>query len=127
MLLNIPTSRDIYIEIAGVKVAVVESYKVNSSRENTVIKEIGNDNAICIVAGNLLHNIELKRVYFTSTSQFHVDFFNLFDFTIVIAKPGKRIHYTGCQWTNISDGVSLDGHCVETITVLATGRTQLQV
>lgn len=127
MLINIPTSKDIYIEIAGIKVAVVQSYKIVSSRENTIIKEIGNDDAVCIVPGNTSYNIELNRVYFISSNHSPINFFDLVDFTIVVVKPDKRIHYTGCQWVNISEGIAVDGPCMETIHALAAKRTELTV
>lgn len=125
MLLNIPTSKDIFIEVDGEKVAVVESYKAKSTRESSSIKEFGNSDAVFTISGNSVHTIELKRVYFVSSDKEMLDFYNLDNFTVVIVKPNKRILYTGCQWTSITEGVAIDEPCIETIFVTSARRLEL--
>lgn len=125
MFLNIPTSKDIYIEVDGQRVAVVESYKAKSERSSTEIREIGNNSPVAVIGGNSSHTLELKRVFFTANSILEVDFHNLTSFDVVIVKPNKRILYTGCEWVSISEGVSVDEPCIELITVKASKRVTI--
>lgn len=125
MLLNIPTSKDIYIEVDGKKVAVVESYKAKTVREFSTIKEFGSSDAVCVLSGNSMHTLVLRRVYLVATATDEINFHSLNNFTIVIVKPNKRILYTGCQWNSIDEGLSIDQPCIETITVTAAKRLEI--
>lgn len=127
MFLNIPTSKDIYIEIDGNKVAVVESYKAKSARSTTLIEEFGNAQPIAAIRGRTTHQLELKRVYFLSQGKSDIDFHALSNFTIVIVKPNSRILYIGCEWDSITEGVSLNQPCIETVTVVAAKRTEMRL
>ncbi len=122
---NIPTSKDIYIEADGKKIAVVESYKAKSTKKTRLIEEFGSTHPVCAACGIINHTIELKRVYFVQQNGEYVDFHSMSNFTIVIVKPNKRIMFTGCEWASISEGVNINEPCVETITVIATRRTEI--
>lgn len=125
MLLNIPTSKDIYIEIDGKRVAVVESYKAKTTREATPVHEFGNDSPVCYINGSIVHTLELRRVYFTNDSEVELNFFELSNFTVGIVKPNKRIIYTGCEWQSINEGIAINTPCIENILVTATRRVEL--
>lgn len=125
MFFNIPTSKDIYIEVDGKRVAVVESYKAKSVRSSNEIREIGNSVPVAVVGAVTSHSLELKRVFFTAESIVELDFHSLSSFNVVIVKPNKRILYTGCEWTSISEGVTIDEPCVELIMVTAAKRVTI--
>lgn len=125
MLLNIPTSRDIYIEVDGRRVAVVESYKVKTAREFSSVKEFGSSDTVCVIGGATSHTLELKRVYFVADGMEQPDFYALDNFTVVVVKPNKRVLYTGCQWSSIAEGAAIDKPCIETITATSVKRIEL--
>lgn len=106
-MLAIPTSKDIFIEINGKKVAVIESYQANSIKKTTLIEEFGNDKPVCTINGQVSYTLTLKRVYFIAQEQKQIDFHTLRNFSVVIVKPDKRILYTGCEWSNIQESAKL--------------------
>lgn len=125
--INIPTSKDIYIEVNGQKVAVIESYKARSSREIKEIEEFGDAKPIATISGRTKHSILLRRIYFIGEQAKKIDFFKLENFDVVIVKPNSRIHYTGCQWENISESVDLKTPCIEEISVSASNRIEVNL
>ncbi|MEG2813256.1 MAG: hypothetical protein RSA79_01530, partial [Oscillospiraceae bacterium] len=62
--INIPTSKDIFIEVNGQKVAVIESYKAQSHRETKEIEEFGNAKPVATISGRTKHSLLLRRIYF---------------------------------------------------------------
>ena len=70
-MLNItfPTSKDIYLEVNGKKLAVVESYKAKSTCNSQYIEAFGQSEPIGTVAGKIQHTIELSRVYACEENQ----------------------------------------------------------
>ena len=93
---NVPTSRDIYIEVNGQKLAVVEGYKAYSVKESKLVEAFGEAEPICAIPGKIKHYVELSKVYIVDNS-YDVDFYSLSDFNVVIVKPDKRIVYSGCE------------------------------
>ena len=53
-----PTSSDIYLEVDGKKVAVVQSYTAKSSRTSQTV-ELGEDEPVATIPGQRTHVIEL--------------------------------------------------------------------
>lgn len=124
-ILNIPTSKDIYIEINGIKVAVIESYRANSEKNLSLIEEFGSSVPVCAINGTVTHRLELKRIYFIAPNKNTVDFHSLRNFSIVIVKPDKRIIYSGCEWSEINESVNLNEPCIEAMIVTALERTEI--
>lgn len=120
---KIPTTADIYLEINGVKVAVVQSYKVTASRTGRPIQAFGQDEPVAILRGAEEYVLELTRIYATDTAiRDGIDFFTLDDFNLVVCKPDKNIIYTGCQWVNLQESAEVGGTILEKVTVSATHR-----
>ena len=120
-----PTSSDIYLEADGKKIAVVQSYKAKSRRSGKSIEAFGETEPVCTIEGQHTYTIELTRLYATDEAVSDgIDFYALRDFSLVIAKPDRRIVYTGCQWSQIEENGSLGDMVSETITVTASGRTE---
>ncbi len=126
-MLNIPTSKDIYIEVDGVKVALVQSYSAKSTKSSMGIESFGSETPVATVSGKVEHEIELKKVIpILSAQTTHVDFYNLSNFNLMVVKPDHRIVYTGCEWSNISEKSELNQPCIESITLLASKRMVLR-
>ena len=121
---NFPTSKDIYIEVNGKKLAVVESYKAKSTCNGKYIEAFGETEPIGTVSGSVRHYIELSRVYFYPSVD-NINFYELNDFNLVIVKPDKKIIYSGCKWVGISETASLNDAILESISIIAAKRLEI--
>lgn len=122
---KIPTSSDIYLEVEGKKVAVVQSYQATSQKSSTSIEAFGEFEPVATIAGQTTHTILLSRLYATDAAiSDGIDFYSLDDFSLVIAKPDRRIIYTDCQWSKINETGELGATVMENITIIATKRLE---
>ena len=122
-----PGSQDIYIEVNGKKLAVVESYRVQSSQSSRYIEAFGESQPVGTVLGRVRHNINLSRIYmyYEGKSDMNIDFYNLKDFNLVIVKPDRKIIYSGCQWSNIKETASINDTVLENIEIIAAKRMEI--
>ena len=87
-----PTSSDIYLEVDGKKVAVVQSYTAKSSRTSQTVEAFGEDEPVATIPGQRTHVIELTRLYATDEAiRDGLNFHALEDFSLVICKPDRKI------------------------------------
>lgn len=120
-----PTSSDIYLEANGKKIAVVQSYKAAASRSSRNIEAFGESEPVATIEGQKRYNIELTRLYATDDAiSDGIDFYGIADFALVIAKPDRRIVYSGCQWSNIEESGEIGDMVVEKISVIASKRVE---
>ena len=123
-----PTSNDIYLEVDGVKVAVVQSYSAKATKTSSTIEAFGEKQPVATVAGPIKHELELTRLYATDEAiRDGINFYNLENFSLVICKPDKRIIYSDCQWSAISEAASLGDMVLEKVTVVASKRIETEV
>ncbi len=123
-----PTSSDIYLEIDGKKVAVVQSYAAKTSKTSQTVEAFGEEEPVATIPGQRTHIIELTRLYATDEAvRDGLDFHVLSDFSLVICKPDRKIIYSGCQWKDISETGALGAMVVEKITVVAARRIETSV
>ena len=99
----IPTSSDIYLEVDGKKVAVVQSYTAQSTKSSTMVEAFGEREPVATIPGQSRHVLELTRIY---------------------AKPDRRVIYSGCQWSKIGESGTLGAAVVEKVTVMAGRRIE---
>lgn len=118
---KIPTSKAIFIEINDKKIAVIEGYKLRSSRKLLEIEEFSSAVPVATIEAGNQHEIELKQVYFIGQNRF--DFHTDAAFRLSIVKPDCRVIFEGCQWVNIEETVSLNSPCIETIRVVSAKRS----
>ena len=120
-----PTSSDIYLEVDGVRVAVVQSYSARSTRTSQSVEAFGEDQPVATIPGQQNHVIELTRLYATDEAiRDGIDFHSLENFSLVICKPDRKIIYSGCQWSSISETGALEAMVVEKIAVVAAKRIE---
>ena len=120
-----PTSSDIYLEVDGVKVAVVQSYTAKSTRNSTAVEAFGEDQPVATVQGQAKHVLELTRLYATDQAiSDGIRFHDLADFSLVICKPDRKIIYSGCNWSAIQETGALGAMVVEKVTVSAAKRIE---
>ena len=93
-----PTSSDIYLEIQGKKVAVVQSYQAQTTKSSQTIEAFGESEPVATIPGQAKHTLVLNRIYATDSAiSDGLNFYDLENFSRVICKPDRRIIYTGCQ------------------------------
>ena len=123
-----PTSSDIYLEIEGKKVAVVQSYSARTTRSSQNVEAFGEDEPVATIPGPRTHLIELTRLYATDEAiRDGINCHNLTDFSLVICKPDRKIIYSGCQWSTIGETGALGAMVVEKISVVAARRIETEV
>ena len=120
-----PTSADIYLEVDGKKVAVVQSYTAKASKTSRSVEAFGEKEPVATIAGQSRYTLELTRLYATDDAVSDgINFYDLSDFSLVICKPDRKIIYSGCQWSGISEQGELDAMVAEKITVTAARRIE---
>ena len=123
-----PTSSDIYLEVDGVRVAVVQSYSVKTTKSSTAVEAFGESEPVATVPGQTLHVVELSRLYATDRAiQDGIDFYSLSGFSLVICKPDRKIIYSDCQWSSIQESASVGTMVLEKVTLVASRRIETGV
>ena len=121
-----PTSSDIYLEVDGKKVAVVQSYTAKASKNSQTIEAFGESEPVAIIPGQNTYTLTLKRLYATEEAIGDgINFYDLNDFSLVICKPDRKIIYSGCQWSSIAEEGQLSAMVAESITVMAAKRIEV--
>ena len=133
-----PTSSDIYLEVNGVKAAVVQSYTATvcmtsvhapcSSRSSRTVEAFGEEEPVATVPGQTTHVLELTRLYATDEAiRDGIDFYGLSDFSLIICKPDRKIIYSNCQWSGIQETGTLGDMVLEKVTIVAGKRLETEV
>ena len=121
----LPLSSDIYLEVDGKKVAVVQSYTTKATRTSREIEAFGEHEPVATIAGANKYTLELSRLYATDEAIGDgVSFYELDDFSVVVCRPGKRIIYSHCRWSNIEELGKLGEPVAEKVTVISCKRME---
>ena len=122
---GIPTSSDIYLEVNGRKVAVVQSYTAQTTKSSTAVEAFGESEPVAAIPGQHQHLVELTRIYATDEAIADgINFYDLADFSLVICKPDRRVIYSGCQWSKIDESGTLGASVVEKVSLVAAKRLE---
>ena len=123
-----PTSSDIYLEVDGTRVAVVQSYTARTTQNSIAVEAFGEAEPVAAVPGPASHVIELTRLYATEEAiRDGIDFYHMSGFSLVICKPDRRVIYDGCQWSAIQESASLGSMVLEKVTLVASRRIETGV
>ena len=123
-----PTSSDIYLELYGKKVAVVQSYTAKASKSSQSVEAFGESEPVATIEGQKKYTLELTRLYATDDAVSDgINFYDLRDFSLVICKPDRKIIYSGCEWSTIQEEGQLNAMVAEKITVVASKRIETTV
>ena len=123
-----PTSSDIYLEVDGTRVAVVQSYTAKATKTSTAIEAFGEAQPVATVPGQERHVIELTRLYATDEAiRDGIDFYRLNGFSLVICKPDRKVIYSDCQWSAIQETGTLGDMVLEKVTLVASRRIETEV
>ena len=63
-----PTSADIYLEMDGRKVAVVQSYTAKASKTSQSVEAFGESEPVATIEGQKRYTLELTRLYATDSA-----------------------------------------------------------
>lgn len=123
-----PTSSDIWLEVDGQKVAVVQGYSCKASRTSMTVEAFGEDQPVATVQGPQSYVIQLSRLYATDQALADgLNFYELKNFSLVICKPDRRVIYSDCQWSDIQEDGQLGRMVVEKLTLVARSRMETAV
>ena len=123
-----PTSSDIYLEVDGTRVAVVQSYTAKTTKTSTAVEAFGESEPVATIPGQATHVVELTRLYATDEAiQDGIDFYKMTDFSLVICKPDRKIIYSDCQWSSIQENATLGNMVLEKVTLVAARRIETEV
>lgn len=124
--IGFPTSSDIYLELEGKKVAVVQSYTAKATKTSQVVEAFGEKEPIATIAGQNQYLLELTRLYATDTAiSDGIDFYAMSDFSLVICKPDRKVIYSGCNWSAIAEEGKLGAMVAEKVSVIARKRMEV--
>lgn len=122
-----PTSADIYLELDGKKVAVVQGYTAKAAKTSRSVEAFGESEPVATIPGQTKYTLELTRLYATDDAVSDgISFYDLKDFSLVICKPDRRTIYSGCQWSAIAEEGQLNAMVAEKVTVLAAKRIEVR-
>ena len=80
------------------------------------------------VPGQTTHTLELTRLYATDEAiRDGIDFYSLNGFSLVICKPDRKVIYSDCQWSSISETGTLGDMVLEKVGIVATKRLETEV
>ena len=121
-----PTSADIYLELEGKKVAVVQGYTARASKSSRFVEAFGESEPVAAINGQRKYTLELTRLYATDDAVSDgINFYDLEDFSLVICKPDRKVIYSGCQWSDVQEEGQLNAMVAEKITVVASRRIEI--
>lgn len=124
--ISFPTSKDIYIEIDGRRLAAAQSYKAKTTRDSRYVEAFGAAEPVGTVGGRIRHVLELTRVAVCEAARGEgLDFHAIDGFNVVIVKPDRKVIYSGCQWSSIDESVALSEMVYETLTIVASARLEV--
>lgn len=124
--IKFPTSQDIYIEVNGKKLAVVESYKAKSVQDSKYIEALGEKEPVGVITGKVNHLIELSRVYsYCDVNGDCINFYDLEGFNLVVVKPDRRIVYSNCEWVGINESANINDAILENVQIIAAKRMEI--
>ena len=121
-----PTSADIYLELDGKKIAVVQSYTARASKSSQSVEAFGESEPVATIEGQKRYTLELTRLYATEDAVSDgINFYELRDFSLVICKPDRKVIYSGCQWSAIQEEGKVGSMVAEKVTLMATSRIEV--
>ena len=120
-----PSSADIYLELEGKKVAVVQGYTARASKSSRFVEAFGESEPVAAINGQRKYTLELTRLYATDDAVSDgINFYDLEDFSLVICKPDRKVIYSGCQWSDIQEEGQLNAMVAEKVSLVASKRIE---
>lgn len=120
---SILNSKDIIIEINGLKIAAAESYSVAANRSCKTVGSIGSKEGTVTVTGRAEYTVEITKLcLLDSVITDGIDTFSLSNFFVTIVLPDKRIVFGGCEWESVTENATLSGSVIEKLRIKSRER-----
>ena len=120
-----PTSSDIYLELDGRKVAVVQSYTAKAVKSSQSVEAFGESEPVATIEGQKKYTLELTRLYATDDAVSDgINFYELEGLSPGIFKPDREILSRGCEWGAVQGEGQLNAMVAEKVTVVASKRIE---
>ena len=121
-----PTSADIYLELEGRKVAVVQSYTAKASKSSQFVEAFGESEPVAAIEGQRKYTLELTRLYATDDAVSDgINFYDLQDFSLVDLQAGSEDYLQRLRDGAISTRrASCNAMVAEKVTVVASKRIE---
>ena len=106
----------------------IEQFHMLKKGDRLLIGLSGGADSICLA--QILYELateyelELKKVLLRPGTD--VDLFELSDFSVLIAKPGHHVLYSGCEWKEIEESLTLGEPCYGRMVLSAKKRMVLE-
>ena len=122
-----PTSSDIWLDLEGKKVAVVQNYTAKAAKSSRCVEAFGESEPVATIAGQRKYTLQLTRLYATDEAiRDGVDFYSMSGFSLVVCKPDRKIIYADCQWSTIKEVGELGSMVLEQVTLVASRRIEME-
>lgn len=119
----IATSNNIYLTVGGKKIAGVQSYSAKYTNDTKTVDAFGQDTPIGYTSGKKKYTLDLTKVFLEDTAIADgLDFYSLNDFNLVINRNGKKIQYTHCIITSLTEDGTLNDKVQEKMSIMALDR-----
>ena len=115
--ISLLSSDDVHIEINGIKVAGIQSYKIISKNnlKNSSFNPAPDEQPFFITFSKIQ----------TLNNNLPFEFSALSDFNLAIVKPKHQIIFCGCNWVNITESTSLEKPTIQHFALSATQKITL--
>lgn len=114
---------EVSLEVNGLRLAVAQSYRTRTLRENRSVEAFGSNTPVGVMVGQISYQVELSRVVLLDeTLGDGVSFHDLRGFTLTLARPGERVLFSGCEWTGIEESTSTGNLIAESMSLIAAER-----
>ncbi len=124
---TLPTSHEVYLEVEGRKVAVVQSYQAQTLRNSRSVEAFGEKEPIATIHGQTQHALLLHRLYATDEAiADNINFYELENFSLSIVKPDRRITYEGCRWDKFQESATVGDTILEQVSIIARERREIK-
>lgn len=114
-----PSARRIRIEADGQTLACVERCQIASKRELHPCEALGQQ--LRLAPGDTLYTLELRRVRLSAGLP---DLHSARRFTVVIEDGQRRTVYTGCEWSALTEELTVGEQWIDTMTLTAVERKE---
>lgn len=111
------------LRLGDTVLAQAAAYSVKASQALFAAESFGSALPTAIVPGSLRFTLLLERLLW---EDFAVDFYTLSNFSVDITRCGRKITFSGCQWSHILEE---SGHSLlwEKATLTARERTEVSL